>query len=146
VFEFVVLGGLFRRRRRSVSAPDTSWPTASKLCGCRPSRDAFPLTLMTTFSGGGEDMSSVYVMIGPPIEMWVGLDCAASWSGALLVQGSIVAIGEGASLPSISPIDVAFCCSFDLLILPCPSSSSGHCRVPALFPSCLLSRVHMCSC
>jgi hypothetical protein len=32
-----------------------------------------------------EDMSSVDVMIGPPIELWIGLDCTAGWSGALLV-------------------------------------------------------------
>jgi hypothetical protein len=106
---------LFWKRRQSVSAPDTSWPIALRVGGCRPSRDVFPLTVMTALLGGGEDMSSVDVMIGPPIELWVGLVCTAGWSGALLVQGSIVAVGGGALLLSISPIDVAFCCSFNLL-------------------------------
>ena len=53
--------------------------------GCRPSRDVFPLTIMTALLGGGEDMSSVDVMIGPPIELWVGLDYTGSWYGASLV-------------------------------------------------------------
>ncbi len=76
---------LFWRCRRSVSAPDTSWPIASRAGGCKLSRDVFPLTIMTALLGGGEDMSSNDEMIGPPIELWVGLDCTAGWSGALLV-------------------------------------------------------------